>query len=238
MSRVVPLAPEPGAAVDLEGESLREWLAARYALDGDRWLRLELVTGLGGQIAGPSGTSDDLTGGIDRTLLGVLRRSADVVLVGAGSARAERLALPSRTALAVTSLSGGLRAEHLPEPRDGRRALVLCPEPVAAQQQELLADRAEVVAVPGASASRPSPLLDALAARGMGRVVCEGGGGLATALLAAGAVDEFDQTIAPVLSAPGAPLLPSPLPAVSAVLVGLLRDGTDRLYARWRPADR
>ncbi|MFD1722899.1 dihydrofolate reductase family protein [Amnibacterium endophyticum] len=233
MTLVVPLAPEPGDAVDLEGDALRAWLAERYALDGDRWLRLELVTGLGGQITGPSGTSDDLTGGIDRVLLGVLRRSADAVLVGAGSARAERLRLPATAALAIASRRGRLAPEDVPAPEDGRRALVLCPAAVSGRQAELLGDRADVVPVPGGpDAARP--LLDALADRGLGRVVCEGGGGLATVLLAAGAVDEFDQTIAPIASSPGAPLLSGPLAPVGARLAGLLRDETDRLYARWR----
>jgi riboflavin biosynthesis pyrimidine reductase len=61
--------------------------------------------------------------------------------------------------------------------------------------------------------------------------VCEGGADLAGRLLAAGAVDELDLTTAPTL-AEGTSVLRAPGPEGS--LAGLLRDGTDRLYARWR----
>lgn len=234
MTGVAELVPEAGRLVDLEGAALRDWLADRYALAGDRWLRLNLVTGLGGQITGPSGTSDDLTGGIDRTLMGVVRRTGDVVLVGAGSARAERYRLPARAALAIATRTGRLSADDLPEPDGDRRALVLCPEDVAARVAGDLGDRARVLPVPSAVRQHAGLLHDALAGAGLHRVVCEGGGALATALLADGAVDEFDQTIAPVALAPGAPLLTGDLTPTPASLAGLLRDGTDRLYARWR----
>ena len=234
MTAVVPLAPDPGPAVDLEGDALRDWLAQRYLLPGDAWLRLNLVTGLGGQITGPSGTSDDLTGGIDRVLLGVLRRGAQAVLVGAGSARAEGYALPRTAQLAVATLSGRLEPGDLPEPADGRGALVLCPADRSDALQRRLGSRARVVAVPGDVRDRAGGLVAALAAEGLTRVVCEGGGALAGALIADGAVTEFDQTIAPVALSPGAPLLSGSIPPVTASLTGLLRDGTDRLYARWR----
>ncbi len=233
MTSVVPLAPAPGPAVDLDDPALKDWLHARYDLAGDAWLRLNLVTGLGGQIAGPSGTSDDLTGGIDRVLLGVLRRGAHVVLVGAGTARAEGYALPRSARLAVATLGGRLAPEDLPEPVSGRVALVLCPASRAAAQATALGDRARVLPVRDDVDERPVRLVEALADEGLTRVVCEGGGGLAAALVAAGAVHELDQTIAPVLLSPGAPLLSGPVPPVTASLAGLLRDGTDRLYARW-----
>lgn len=238
MTLVEALVPAPGERVDLDGADLRAWLAARYDLPGGSWVRVDQITSIGGRTTGPSGTSADLTGGIDRTLLGVLRSAADVVLVGAGSLRQEALGLPRHAALAVATRSGDIAAAHLPEPVDGRRTVVLCPDPVAAQLAAALGERADVVAVADDPVARPAVLLEALAARDCARVVCEGGGLLAGTLLAAGLVDELDHATAPLVASPGALLVDGDVPPQAARLVGLMRDATDRLYARWslRPA--
>lgn len=242
MRRVEALLPAPASAADLDGPELDAWLTNRYLLAGDRWVRLNLVTALGGQVTGDGGTSDDLTGGIDRVLLGVIRRTGDVVLVGAGSLRTERLRMPATAALAIATRSGDIDADLLPESTaDGRRPIVLCPPDAADRLERALGDRAEVAPAPPDTGrfERPATLqagsavglIVTLERRGFSRVVCEGGAVLASALLAAGVVDEFDQTIAPVLTGPGATIT---APGSSARLDGLLRDETDRLYARWR----
>jgi riboflavin biosynthesis pyrimidine reductase len=82
--------------------------------------------------------------------------------------------------------------------------------------------------------AEPQRLLAALRDRGYGRIVCEGGGALASRLLAAGLVDEFCHSLAPVVVAPGAPLTVGDVPLTTGRLEGLLLDETDRLYARWR----
>jgi riboflavin biosynthesis pyrimidine reductase len=228
--RVDALLPTPGETVDLEGDALRGWLADRYALEGP-WVRVNLVTALGGQAVGADGTSESLTGGIDRALLGVLRRAADVVLVGAGTLRAERLAMPRTAQLAVATLRKDFDPAALPEPaEDGRRPMLLCPPSTAHAVHRRVGDAAEVVAVDGDPAASPWLLVDALRERGLQRIVCEGGADVAGRLLTAGVVDELDLTTAPVLT-DGAGGLRSPGP--QARLAGLLRDGTDRLYARW-----
>jgi riboflavin biosynthesis pyrimidine reductase len=229
--RVDALLPAPGETVELEGDALKDWLEARYALPGP-WVRVNLVTAIGGQARGADGTSETLTGGIDRALLAVLRRSAEVVLVGAGTLRAERLAMPRTAQLAVATMRRDFDPAALPEPAaDGRRPMLLCPPAAAHAVHRRVGEAAEVVAVDGDPAASPGLLVAALAERGLTRVVCEGGADLAGRLLAAGAVDELDLTTAPTL-AEGTSVLRSPGPAGS--LAGLLRDGTDRLYARWR----
>ncbi|WP_375388388.1 dihydrofolate reductase family protein [uncultured Amnibacterium sp.] len=228
--RVDALLPAPGETVDLEGDALRGWLADRYALDG-AWVRVNLVVALGGQAVGGDGTSESLTGGIDRALLGVLRRSADVVLVGAGTLRAERLAMPRTAQLAIATLRKDFDPAALPQPAaDGRRPMLLCPPGTAHAVQRRVGDAAEVVAVDGDPAASPRLLVDALRERGFGRIVCEGGADVAGRLLTAGVVDELDLTTAPMLM-DGAGVLRSP--GTAGRLAGLLRDETDRLYARW-----
>jgi riboflavin biosynthesis pyrimidine reductase len=236
VAAVTALLPEAGAPVDLDGQALRDWLAARYELPGVAWVRLNLVTALGGQTTGADGTSDGLTGGIDRTLLAVLRGTADVVLVGAGTLRSEQLRMPRTAMLAVATGGGDLDAASLPEPTaDGRRALILCPSRVAEPLRARVGERAQVVEVARDPTTSPGTLIDALAMEGLPRVVCEGGAELAGRLVTAGVVDELDLTTSPVLAGGG--------PSLRALggpwsLAGLLRDGTDRLYARWRLQER
>jgi riboflavin biosynthesis pyrimidine reductase len=226
MSRVTPLAPEPGDAVELDGAALDAWLAERYRLDAGPWLRLNMVTGIGGQIAGASGTSADLTGGIDGRLMRVLRREADVLLVGAGSVRAMPYPMPQRIPLAIATTTGDLTAVQLPEDTSSDRLLVLHPRSVSGRVAETAHGRVTPVPIDGG-------IVGTLRALGLGRVLCEGGGALASALIASGDVTEFAQTIAPVAHSPAPTLLTGPVPPARARLEGLLRDETDRLYLRW-----
>ncbi|HEY8317360.1 MAG TPA: dihydrofolate reductase family protein [Amnibacterium sp.] len=228
--RVTGLVPATGA-LDLDGDDLDAWLTERYALPGHAWLRLNLITALGGQITGPSGRSDDLADGIDRPLLKVLRSGADVVLVGAASVRAEGYTIPRRAPLAVATTTGDLAGHRFPADLEPGRLLVVGPESARARVEEELGDRAHLLPAP--EGGDPRGVIDALRAAGYGRIVCEGGGHLASGLVAAGVVDEFDHSIAPVLVSPGAPLSTGDLPLTHAHLAGLVLDETDRLYARW-----
>lgn len=231
--RVARVRPAPMLEVDLEGDELGEWLTGEYALEGDSWLRLNLISAIGGQITGPSGGSDDLADGIDRPLLKVLRGMADVVLIGAASLRAEGYTLPRRAPLAVATASGDLTGHALPDEVDPGRLLVLCPAPAIERVRGTVGDRATIVPLPTDPREDPASALAALHDRGLRRIVCEGGGALASALIAAGLVTEFCHSSAPVISSPGAPLIVGDVPLTTARLDLLLLDGTDRTYARW-----
>lgn len=230
--QVTGLVPATGA-VELDGVALGEWLARRYALEGAEWLRLNLITALGGEITGPSGGSNDLAGGIDRRLLHVLRAAADVVLVGAASVRAEGYTMPRRAPLAVATTSGDLAGRRFPAELQPGRLLVVCPESARSRVEAELGGRAAVLSVPHGSGGSARAVVTALRDAGYGRIVCEGGGHLVSGLVASRVVDEFDHSIAPVLVSPGAPLSTGDLPLTRASLVGLLLDQTDRIYARW-----
>jgi riboflavin biosynthesis pyrimidine reductase len=230
--QVTGLVPATGP-LDLDGAELGDWLTERYALDGAAWLRLNLITALGGQITGPSGGSDDLADGIDRALLRVLRAAADVVLVGAASVRSEGYTVPARVPLAVATSSGDLSGHRFPADLEPGRLLVVCPESARSRVDDEIAGRGTVLPVPDGSAGDMRAVVGALRDAGHARIVCEGGGRLASRLVAAGLVDEFDHSIAPVLVSPGAPLTTGDVPLTRARLTGLLMDSTDRLYARW-----
>lgn len=232
--RVSRLVPGPSEDVDLDGEALDAWLRDRYDLQGDSWLRLNLISALGGQITGPSGSSNDLAAGIDRPLLKLLRAMSDVVLVGAASVRAEGYTLPRRAPLAVATVSGDLDGHVFPRDLEPGRLLVLCPPAAEARVRSSVGTAAEMLPIDGDPIANPQLLTMALRERGFGRIVCEGGGALASRLLAAGLVDEFCHSLAPVVVSPGAPLTVGDVPLTTGRLEGLLLDETDRLYARWR----
>src|ERR1700691_199474 len=74
--------PSPGDELDL----LK--LAGLYAYPRDSWVRANMVTSADGA-AYVDGRSGGLSGPDDKRIFGVLRVLADVVLVGAGTARTE-----------------------------------------------------------------------------------------------------------------------------------------------------
>ena len=83
MRHVWPLGDGPGAGTELD----REALAELYAHPDGR-VRVNFVASADGAV-----TVDGVSGGLeapgDRVVFGVLRELADVILVGAGSVRAE-----------------------------------------------------------------------------------------------------------------------------------------------------
>lgn len=179
----------------------------------DRWLAVNMVASVDGAIA-VDGVSGGLGGEGDLAGFRALRAAVDVVLVGAGTARAEgygpakiraaarerRLARgqAERPAVAVVSRSLDLTgAERLLE-GDGRVLVVTSADAPSDRRAELERHGVEVVAT-GERAVDLAAGLQALADRGLGRVLCEGGPGLNHDLLAAGLVDDLFVTVAPQL---------------------------------------
>jgi len=164
--------------------------------DGRPWVVVNMIASIDGATT-VDGRSGGLGGPGDRVVFGLLRRAADVILVGAGTARAEgyRAPRPGQGRLAVVTRTGRLAgAERIFE---GHR-----PYLVTTERAELaeLGDRAEVLRYGDDQVALPAALA-ALGARGAGIVLCEGGPSLNGDLLAAGLVDEVCLTIAPVMTA-------------------------------------
>jgi riboflavin-specific deaminase-like protein len=87
------LLPHPEADVDVEGFILDE---RREAPAGRPWVFLNMVTSVDGATA-TSGRSGALGGPADRRVFHALRASADVVVAGAGTVRAEHYGPPRVT---------------------------------------------------------------------------------------------------------------------------------------------
>ena len=163
------------------------------------------------------GTSGGLGGAGDRCLFAVQRELADVIVVGAGTARAENyggahMSVAQRQRrqargqseippIALVTRSGVLEHDLAVLTGSEVRPLVLTTAAVADGARARVGSAAEVI---DCSAADPGQvdlgvLLERLAARGLLRVLSEGGPSLLGAFIAAGLLDEMCLTSAPVL---------------------------------------
>nr|WP_242504451.1 bifunctional diaminohydroxyphosphoribosylaminopyrimidine deaminase/5-amino-6-(5-phosphoribosylamino)uracil reductase RibD [Promicromonospora panici] len=169
-----------------EGEELlRPWLHA--VRTGRPYVTLKLATSLDGRVAAADGTSRWITGPQARAHAHTVRAQVDAIAVGSGTALTDDPSLTART------VDGGL-FEHQPlRVVLGRRAVP---------------DDARLRGPGGPLLQLPEHDLDAalrqLAEREVRHLLVEGGPTLATALLAADAVDELHAYVAPVLLGAGA----------------------------------
>lgn len=224
-------------------------LADLYAVPRPRpgrsvWLRLNFVTTLDGSIQGPDGRSGSINNETDGLVFAVQRALSDVILAGAGTARAEgykpastRPALvPFREAaglsgdppIAVITASGRVSDELLSEPS----SIVLTTTAGA----QALAGRAAHVVDCGHEVVDMTMAVETLAALGHHRITCEGGGTLAGELTRTGQVDELCLTWAPFLRGGDAQRLLGQHSLASMVALrpaSLLMDESGYLLGRW-----
>ena len=190
--------------------------------DGRPWVLVNMIASVDGAIA-VDGRSGGLGGPADQAMLGALRATADVVLVGAGTVRAEGYRPPrtpgveaaaGRTArsqtprprLAVVTARGDLDAglpmfaDHSSgDTADDPLPLVFTTPAGANALGGSLGDRAEVVVAGDGADVAPVAVLAGLADRGAGVVLVEGGPTLNGRMVADGLVDELCVTVAPML---------------------------------------
>jgi riboflavin biosynthesis pyrimidine reductase len=154
------------------------------------WVSAIMVSSLDGR-ATLDGTSRKLGGPYDVQMLLALRRRADAIIVGPGTVRVEGYG-PLPCPAVLVSRSFDLPWEAGLFAAEGQRVLVYtradAEAPEVAADVELVAET-ELAAV-----------LADLRARGVRRLLCEGGPTVNRALLEAGALDELYLTLSPVLS--------------------------------------
>ncbi len=192
---------------------------------GSQHVRAMMVASADGA-AQASGRSAGLSGPADRALFALLRSHADVVLVGAGTARAEGYGgakpslrrqawreahgLSGAPPIAVVTRSAALRLDGPLFTDTLARPIIITQAGAPERRLEELVKRAEVI-VAGEGDVDLAAALDALAERDLRRVSCEGGPHLLAGVAAVGRLDELCLTISPiVLAGPATRILDGP----------------------------
>jgi len=176
------------------GESIED-VAAQVArekrrVEGRPWLMLNMVSSIDGATAVDGGATP-LSDDDDRELFHALRAVADVLLVGAGTVRAENY----RPAKGLVVVTGRLDLDH-----DARvfsdatqRPTLLTRHDADPDKVARLSEVADVVPLPDLEGST---ILDQLSDAGV--ILCEGGPTLNGHLVRADLVDEINWTVAPL----------------------------------------
>lgn len=165
------------------------------------FLTLKLATSFDGRIATATGQSQWITGPHARRLVHAMRASHDAVMVGGGTARTDDPSLTVRDLGMARQPVRIVVSRRLDLPLMSRLArsakdiplwLVHGPDADATLHQAWDGVGAKLLpaALTGGQLDLRS-VMRALADAGLTRVFCEGGGGLAASLLAAGLVDEL-----------------------------------------------
>jgi 3,4-dihydroxy 2-butanone 4-phosphate synthase/GTP cyclohydrolase II len=170
----------------------------------------QLAQSADGFIATRTGDADHVSGPADREHLHRLRALVDAVVVGAATVLADD------PRLTVRAVDGGSPVRVVLDPRGRVRSdcrvlddgmaqtlWVLGPDACA---PESVKPHVEIVRLPPEGPGfAPRVVLGELRARGLGRVLVEGGGRLVSAFLAAGVLDRLWLTTAPLLIGDGVP---------------------------------
>ncbi len=198
-----------GSRLDLAG------LAAAYALPtgAQRWVSVNMVSTLDGAATGADGVTGSINSPADKLVFDLLRALSDIVVIGAGTARAEgygpltldpeyaalrtELGLTPMLPLALVTRSGDLPAQLRHATTGTVLVITSASCPALAQLRADLGD--EQVIVAGDSEVDLVTALNTLARNGFHRIHSEGGPRLLGELLQVGLVDELCLTLAPRL---------------------------------------
>ncbi len=244
-----PVTTVPDLA-ELDDEDLA--LLYAYPAQPDRpWVRANFVSTLDGAATGPDGRTGTINSESDVRVFAALRALSDVVLVGAGTVRAEgyravqvreswrqvraSLGLAPVPTLAVVSRSMALPEALLDPPEGGGPVVVVTVQDVGpdrvAEVEARLGPGSVVTA--GAETVEVDRCLDELAARGLSRVLCEGGPMLLGELASHHLLDELCLTLAPLLVGGTGPRIAHGLPLDVTLRLEHLVQTPDVLLTRW-----
>jgi diaminohydroxyphosphoribosylaminopyrimidine deaminase / 5-amino-6-(5-phosphoribosylamino)uracil reductase len=163
---------------------------------------------LDGRIATASGHSKYINGPAGLAHLHRLRALVDAVVVGVGTAIADdpqltvRRVVGPQPARVVIDPNGRLAAGARVFTADGAPRLLV----TAQATRRAVAPGVEVIALPAADGRlAPAAILAALAARGLRRILIEGGADTVSRFLTAGCLDRLHVMVAPIIIGSGRP---------------------------------
>jgi riboflavin biosynthesis pyrimidine reductase len=221
LHRVVPQGPD----VDPE---------EAYAVPaGTPWLRANMVASADGAITGPDHRSAGVSSRADQFVFAALRRLADVVLVGAGTARIEGYR-PARVPIALVSARLELDLASPLLSQADPRTIVYTAASAGTERIEATSQVADVV-VCGEALVDLAVAVEDLHGRGYRSILCEGGPTLLGSVLGHGLLDELCLTITPVLVGGTIPriIAGTPLPGLVDLELAHLLEADGSLFARY-----
>lgn len=228
--------------MDLDLRALE--VAYAYPSTTRPWIRTNFVSTLDGAAYASDGLSGSLGGESDTKVFGLLRSLADVIVVGAGTARAEgygpikpgdldsdlrhRLGLAPVPPIAIVSNS-----LNIPVGLIAPGQMVITTEDAPTARVEALREQVDVIAAGTGSIDWPAAIAQ-LGERGLRRVLCEGGPTLHGTLVKLDLVDELCWSIAPVMASGTAPRIAhGPTSVQNSMSLGHSIQVDDLLLTRW-----
>jgi riboflavin biosynthesis pyrimidine reductase len=203
------------------------------SVEGRPAVRLNMISSVDGATA-LDGVSGGLGSLADKRVFAVLRSLADVVLVAAGTVRAENYG-PAALPIAVVTRTAQLdwQSRFFTEPK--ARPIVLTAEDAPAENVAHAREVADVIQA-GMGGVDFQRALDELAVRGARHVLAEGGPTLNAQLAAAGLIDELCLTFSPQLAAGDSKrILNGPaLPAPTGLWLRTVCEEEGYLFLRYR----
>jgi riboflavin biosynthesis pyrimidine reductase len=209
IERIFPATPALSGN-DLDAELLRE---NSTVPSGGSWISFNFVSSADGA-ATVEGRSGKLGNADDQHLFQLMRRTADVILVGARTVRVEgyggellsgearrwrtERGLPAHPPLAIVSGTLNLDPALDVFTKAPVRPMVVTVGSAPADRREALGEVADVV-LAGGETLNVDVLVAELAHRGLHRIHSEGGPTLLGTFQAAGRVDELSVTVSPLL---------------------------------------
>jgi riboflavin biosynthesis pyrimidine reductase len=205
-------------------------LAELYAVPLRPWLRVNMVSTLDGAATGETGTSGSINNAVDRQVFHHLRAAADVIVVGAGTARAEGYR-PADTPIVVVSRRGDV-PQQLRGAAAGSVLVATCEAAAQLDEARDLLGESNVLVL-GSHRVDLQLLKQVLADRGWQEILCEGGPHLLRDLLASGVADEICATLVPRVVAGEHPRITRGAPVDVPLHLRLLLESEGTLLGRW-----
>lgn len=231
-----------------------EDLLSLYAYPAGRpWVRFNFIASLDGS-ATHQGVSAPLGNKDDRRLFGLIRRLCDVILVGAGTVRAEGYTGPlvsdedarwrtahglsAHPALAIISGTLGVNPDSDLFRLSPVRPILFTTAAADAEKVASLSGVADVV-VAGVSSVEARKCAASLHDRGLGRILCEGGPRIFGGFIAEDAVDELCLSISPLLTGGQGAHIAAGVDSseLRRLTLASLLESDSALYGRWVRAE-
>lgn len=212
-------------------------------------MRFNFIASLDGS-ATHQGVSGPLGNEADRRLFGLLRRLCDVILVGAGTVRAEGYAGPlvseedtrwrvthglsEHPAIGIISGSLGLDPDSELFERSPVRPVLFTAAVADPERVRSFSEVADVVVV-GEEGVDSRTCADWLHHHGLGRVLCEGGPGIFGGFIAEDSVDELCLSVSPLLTGGEGTRISAGAasPQLRAMTLASLLESDSALFGRW-----